>query len=222
MRGSRDASQSPSSWRARAAPAVRARPPGRRVQSRVECRSCRSTSTTSRPRSSRRRPDLRPDLRLADRGGGGDRLVRAALDVEKDEDARAIMENAQGEEFKHFAMNLEFLVGASRSGRPCLRTSSSRGDIVEHGEEAEEVDAVDRPCRSTSTRAWSASRTSRSSSGTRAGGRVPECGAGNVLKQFSTSRSPASRRSRSSGGGGCCGGSAAAADRPAPDVDSPP
>ena len=31
------------------------------------------------------------------------------LDVERDPDARAIMENAQGEEFKHFAMNLEFL-----------------------------------------------------------------------------------------------------------------
>ena len=32
------------------------------------------------------------------------------LAVEKDADARAIMENAQQEEFKHFAMDLEFLI----------------------------------------------------------------------------------------------------------------
>ena len=31
------------------------------------------------------------------------------ISVEKNEDARAIMENAQQEEFKHFAMSLEFL-----------------------------------------------------------------------------------------------------------------
>jgi uncharacterized protein len=32
------------------------------------------------------------------------------LDVEKDEDARHVMEHAQGEEFKHFCMDLEFLL----------------------------------------------------------------------------------------------------------------
>jgi len=32
------------------------------------------------------------------------------ISVEADPDARAIMEDAQGEEFKHFAMNLEFLL----------------------------------------------------------------------------------------------------------------
>ena len=32
------------------------------------------------------------------------------LSVEPDADARAIMEDAQGEEFKHFSMDLEFLL----------------------------------------------------------------------------------------------------------------
>ena len=32
--------------------------------------------------------------------------------VEVDAEARAIMENAQGEEFKHFGMDLEFLLSA--------------------------------------------------------------------------------------------------------------
>jgi hypothetical protein len=62
------------------------------------------------------------------------------LAVEKDPEARAIMDNAQGEEFKHFAMDLEFL---SRR-KPELATVLKRvlfqpGDIVEHGEQAEEA-----------------------------------------------------------------------------------
>lgn len=32
------------------------------------------------------------------------------ISVEKDEDAKAIMQDAQGEEFKHFGMDLEFLL----------------------------------------------------------------------------------------------------------------
>ena len=39
------------------------------------------------------------------------------LSVEKDSDAKAIMADAQGEEFKHFGMDLNFCCGASRSGR---------------------------------------------------------------------------------------------------------
>lgn len=46
------------------------------------------------------------------------------LAVEQDAEARAIMENAQGEEFKHFAMKLEFL--GRRSGEQSSRTFSSR------------------------------------------------------------------------------------------------
>ena len=36
--------------------------------------------------------------------------------VETDNQARAIMKNAQKEEFKHFGMNLEFLLRKKRSG----------------------------------------------------------------------------------------------------------
>jgi uncharacterized protein len=61
------------------------------------------------------------------------------LALEKDPDARAIMENAQQEEFKHFAMNLEFLARRRPKWRTVLQdVLFKEGDIVEHGEEAEE------------------------------------------------------------------------------------
>jgi uncharacterized protein len=61
------------------------------------------------------------------------------LALEKDEQARAIMENAQQEEFKHFAMNLEFLSRQNAKWRTVLQDVLFKdGDIVEHGEEAEE------------------------------------------------------------------------------------
>ncbi|HEX5468977.1 MAG TPA: hypothetical protein VFW80_08015 [Gaiellaceae bacterium] len=61
------------------------------------------------------------------------------LALEKDADARAIMENAQQEEFKHFAMGLEFLSRRNEKWRTVLQDVLFReGDIVEHGEEAEE------------------------------------------------------------------------------------
>ena len=61
------------------------------------------------------------------------------LALEKDEQARAIMENAQQEEFKHFAMNLEFLSRRNDKWRTVLQDVLFReGDIVQHGEEAEE------------------------------------------------------------------------------------
>ena len=61
------------------------------------------------------------------------------LAVEKDFEARAIMENAQGEEFKHFAMDLEFLLRRKPKWRiVCQDVLFKEGDIVEHGEEAEE------------------------------------------------------------------------------------
>ena len=61
------------------------------------------------------------------------------LAIEKDEQARAIMENAQQEEFKHFAMNLEFLLRRSPKWRiACQEVLFRPGDIVEHGEAAEE------------------------------------------------------------------------------------
>ena len=60
------------------------------------------------------------------------------LALEKDAEARAIMENAQQEEFKHFAMSLEFLTRRNDKWRTVLRDVLFReGDIVEHGEQAE-------------------------------------------------------------------------------------
>jgi hypothetical protein len=62
------------------------------------------------------------------------------LAVEKDDEARAIMENAQGEEFKHFAMNLEFLTRRTPKWREVLQqVLFKEGDIVEHGEQAEDA-----------------------------------------------------------------------------------
>jgi uncharacterized protein len=60
------------------------------------------------------------------------------LALEKDQQAHAIMENAQQEEFKHFAMNLEFLARRNEKWRIVLQdVLFKEGDIVEHGEEAE-------------------------------------------------------------------------------------
>jgi len=61
------------------------------------------------------------------------------LSLEKDRDARAIMRNAQHEEFKHFGMDLEFLLRRTPKWRAVLEDILfKKGDIVEHGEEAEE------------------------------------------------------------------------------------
>ena len=61
------------------------------------------------------------------------------LSLERDSQARAIMANAQQEEFKHFAMALEFLARRKPKWRVVLKDVLFKdGDIVEHGEEAEE------------------------------------------------------------------------------------
>jgi hypothetical protein len=60
------------------------------------------------------------------------------LAVETDAEAKAIMKDAQGEEFKHFAMDLEFLLRRSPRWRQiCEGVLFQDGDIVEHGEAAE-------------------------------------------------------------------------------------
>ena len=60
------------------------------------------------------------------------------LAVESDPNARAIMRDAQGEEFKHFSMDLEFLLRRTPAWREIAQgILFQRGDIVEHGEEAE-------------------------------------------------------------------------------------
>jgi hypothetical protein len=61
------------------------------------------------------------------------------LALEKDREARAIMRNAQHEEFKHFGMDLEFLLRRNTKWQEVLRGILFQpGDIVEHGDEAEE------------------------------------------------------------------------------------
>ncbi len=50
------------------------------------------------------------------------------------------MRDAQGEEFKHFCMDLEFLLRRTPLWREIARgILFQEGDIVEHGEEAEEA-----------------------------------------------------------------------------------
>jgi hypothetical protein len=61
------------------------------------------------------------------------------LALEKNREARAIMRNAQREEFKHFGMNLEFLLRRKPVWREILKDILFKdGDIVEQGEKAEE------------------------------------------------------------------------------------
>jgi hypothetical protein len=61
------------------------------------------------------------------------------LSLEKDAEARAIMQNAQHEEFKHFGMDLEFLLRKTPKWRAILKDILfTQGDIVEHGEQAED------------------------------------------------------------------------------------
>ena len=59
--------------------------------------------------------------------------------IEKDAEAKAIMQNAQQEEFKHFGMDLEFLLRKKPIWRQVLKGILFQpGDIVENGEKAED------------------------------------------------------------------------------------
>ena len=59
--------------------------------------------------------------------------------IEKDPEALAIMRDAQGEEFKHFSMDLEFLLRRTPAWREIAKGILFKdGDIVEAGEEIEE------------------------------------------------------------------------------------
>ena len=61
------------------------------------------------------------------------------LALEKDEEAAAIMRNAEEEEFKHFSMDLEYLLRKMPVWREIAQgVLFQEGDIVEHGEEAEQ------------------------------------------------------------------------------------
>ncbi|HUA75252.1 MAG TPA: hypothetical protein VL988_10890 [Solirubrobacteraceae bacterium] len=60
------------------------------------------------------------------------------LAVERDPEAAAIMSDAVGEEYKHFSMDLEFLLRKTPKWREIARgVLFQEGDVVEHGEAAE-------------------------------------------------------------------------------------
>jgi hypothetical protein len=59
--------------------------------------------------------------------------------VEKNKEAKKIMENTQKEEFIHFAMDLEFLLRKKEKWRLIMKNVLFKpGDIVKNGEKAEE------------------------------------------------------------------------------------
>jgi hypothetical protein len=61
------------------------------------------------------------------------------ISLEKDKEAKAIMQNALQEEYKHFGMDLEFLLRKTPVWRKELKKILfTEGDIVEAGEKAEE------------------------------------------------------------------------------------
>jgi uncharacterized protein len=60
------------------------------------------------------------------------------LAIERDPEARAVMADAVGEEYKHFCMDLEFLIRRKPKWREIAEgVLFQEGDIVEHGEAAE-------------------------------------------------------------------------------------
>jgi hypothetical protein len=62
------------------------------------------------------------------------------LAVERDPEARAVMSDAVGEEYKHFCMDFEFLIRRKPKWREIAQgVLFQEGDIVEHGEAAEAV-----------------------------------------------------------------------------------
>jgi hypothetical protein len=61
--------------------------------------------------------------------------------VEPDQEARAIMSDSQEEEFKHFGMDLEFLLRRKPKWRAALqRILFQEGDIVKLGKQGEEAE----------------------------------------------------------------------------------
>jgi hypothetical protein len=62
------------------------------------------------------------------------------ISVEPDDEARAIMQNAESEEYKHFAMDLEFLLRRTPKWRATMeKVLFTDGDIVDAGDAAEEA-----------------------------------------------------------------------------------
>jgi uncharacterized protein len=63
------------------------------------------------------------------------------ISLERNTQAKAIMEDAQQEEFKHFAMALEFLSRRKPKWQAVLKeVLFKKGNIVEHGEAGEKAE----------------------------------------------------------------------------------
>jgi hypothetical protein len=63
------------------------------------------------------------------------------ISLEKDDEAKKIMENSQQEEFKHFGMDLEFLLRRTPKWRVALQNILFKdGDIVENAEKGESAE----------------------------------------------------------------------------------
>lgn len=61
------------------------------------------------------------------------------ISVETDKEAKAIMQNAQQEEMKHFGMDLEFLLRKKPEWRTILKAVLfTKGDIIENAKKGEE------------------------------------------------------------------------------------
>jgi uncharacterized protein len=68
------------------------------------------------------------------------------LAIERDPEARAVMADAVGEEFKHFSMDLEFLLRRKPQWRAIAEGVLFKdGDIVAHGEAAEAAAGDEEP-----------------------------------------------------------------------------
>ena len=60
------------------------------------------------------------------------------ISIEKDKEAKAIMQQTQSEEFIHFAMDLEYLLRKNKKWRTVMRNVLFKpGDIIENAEKAE-------------------------------------------------------------------------------------
>jgi hypothetical protein len=80
------------------------------------------------------------------------------MSIEPDPDSQAIMNNALSEEYKHFSMDLEFLLRSNPQWRKIARGILFReGDIVENGEQAETAAELDGETDDASTSAGSGS-----------------------------------------------------------------
>lgn len=63
------------------------------------------------------------------------------ISVEKDPEARKIMEHSQEEEFLHFAMDLEFLLRRTPKWRVAAKSVLfHEGDIIENAEKGEDAE----------------------------------------------------------------------------------